>query len=147
MDRPLAGRLVLIAEDEPLIALDLTLAFEDEGAWVVRTRTLKEALAGVEDRNLSVAILDHALSDGDSSQICDRLKERNIPFIAYSGYDHPRGPCLGGVHIKKPASMALLVTTAKGLLAQRPGSELRTLLARSLTYSSSGPHAATTRTR
>jgi DNA-binding response OmpR family regulator len=119
MDRPLTGRLVLIAEDEPLIALDMTLAFEDEGAWVVRARTLKEALAGVEDRNLSVAILDHALSDGDSSQIWDRMKERNIPFIAYSGYDHPGGSCLGGVHIK-PASMSLLVTTVKGLLGVEP---------------------------
>ena len=117
MNRPLTGRLVLIAEDEPLIALDLTQAFEDEGAWVIRARTLKEALAGVEDRALSVAILDQALSDGDSAQICGRMRERNIPFITYSGYDHPRGPCLGGVHIRKPASMSLLVTTVKGLLA------------------------------
>jgi hypothetical protein len=69
---------------------------------------------------LSVAILDHLLSDGDSSRVCERIKERNIPFVTYSGYDHPRGPCLGGVHIRKPASMSLLVTTVKGLLAQRP---------------------------
>jgi DNA-binding response OmpR family regulator len=119
MNRPLAGHLVLIAEDEPLIALDMTLALEDEGAWVTRARSLKEALAGVEDRSLSVAILDHVLSDGESSQVCVRLKERNIPFVTYSGYDHPRGPCAGGVHIKKPASMALLVTTIKGLLAHQ----------------------------
>jgi DNA-binding response OmpR family regulator len=119
MNRPLTGRLVLIAEDEPLIALDLTLALEDEGARVVRARSLKEALAGVEDRTLSVAILDHVLSDGDKSQLCERMKERNIPFITYSGYDHPRGPCRGGVHIKKPASMSLLVTTVKGMLAHQ----------------------------
>jgi CheY-like chemotaxis protein len=104
MNGPLAGRLILIVEDEPLIALNMTLAFEDEGAWVTRARTLKEALVGVEGLALSVAILDHALSDGDSSRVCERIKERNIPFVTYSGYDHPRGPCLGGVHIKKPAS-------------------------------------------
>ena len=120
MNGPLTGRLILIAEDEPLIALNMTLAFEDEGAWVTRARTLKEALVGVEDLALSVAILDHALSDGDSSRVCERIKERNIPFVTYSGYDHPRGPCLGGVHIRKPASMSLLVTTVKALLAQRP---------------------------
>jgi hypothetical protein len=61
--------------------------------------------------------LDHALSDGDSSKVCSRLKERNIPFVTYSGYDDPRGPCDGGVHVKKPADMSLLVTTVKGLLA------------------------------
>jgi DNA-binding response OmpR family regulator len=117
---PLTGRLILIVEDEPLIALSMTLAFEDEGARVTRALTLKEALAGVEDLALSVAILDHLLSDGDSSRVCERIKERNIPFVTYSGYDHPRGPCLGGVHIRKPASMSLLVTTVKALLAQRP---------------------------
>ena len=119
MNGPLTGHLILIAEDEPLIALEMTLAFEDEGAWVTRARTLKEALVGAEDRALSVAILDHALSDGGSSQVCERMKKRNIPFITYSGYDQPGGPCLGGVHIKKPASMSLLVTTVKGLLAHQ----------------------------
>ena len=48
MDRSLTGRLILIAEDEPLIALDLTLAFEDEGAWVIRARTLTEAHLGLK---------------------------------------------------------------------------------------------------
>ena len=115
MNGPLTGRLVLIAEDEPLIALDMTLAFEDEGAWVTRARTLNEALLGVEDRALSVAILDHALSDGDSLKVYARLKERNIPFVTYSGYDDLG--CVGGVHVKKPASMSVLVTTVRNLLA------------------------------
>ena len=123
MEASLKGRLILIAEDEPLIPLDDTVAFEDEGAWVIRARTLNEALLGVEDRALSAAILDHALSDGDSTQVCGRLKERNIPFVTYSGYDYPRGPCQGGVHVKKPTSMSLLVTTVKGLLAERPTSK------------------------
>jgi DNA-binding response OmpR family regulator len=118
MEASLRGRLILIAEDEPLIALDITLAFEDEGAWVIRARTLNEALLGVEDRALSVAILGHAPSDGDSTKVCSRLKERNIPFITYSGYDDPRGPSHGGAYVKKPANMSLLVTTAKSLLAK-----------------------------
>ena len=119
MNGPLTGRLVLIAEDEPLIALDMTLAFEDEGAWVTRARTLDEALLGVEDRALSVAILDHALSDGDSSKVYARLKERNIPFVTYSGYDDLG--CGGGIHLKKPASMSVLVATVRDLLAHHSG--------------------------
>jgi DNA-binding response OmpR family regulator len=115
MNGPLTGCLVLIAEDEPLIALDMTLAFEDEGAWVTRARTLNEALIGIEDRALSVAILDHALSDGDSLKVYARLKERNIPFVTYSGCDDLG--CGGGVHVKKPASMSVLVTTVRDLLA------------------------------
>lgn len=114
MNGPLTGRLVLIAEDEPLIALDITLAFEDEGARVTMARTLNEALLAVEDRALSIAILDHALSDGDSLRVYARLKERNIPFVTYSGYDDLG--CVGGVHVKKPASMSVLVTTVRNLL-------------------------------
>jgi DNA-binding response OmpR family regulator len=119
MEASLKGRLILIAEDEPLIALDMTLAFEDEGAWVIRARTLNEALLGVEDPALSAGILDHALSDGDTSQVRERMKERNIPFVTYSGYDDVCGTPREGVHLKKPASMSVLVATVKGLLAQR----------------------------
>ena len=119
MEASLKGRLILIAEDEPLIALDITLAFEDEGAWVTRAHTLNEALLGVEHPALSAAILDHAFSDGDSSKVCARMKERNIPFVTYSGYDHLTGMCRGGAYVKKPARMSVLVTTVEGLLARR----------------------------
>jgi DNA-binding response OmpR family regulator len=119
MNGPLTGRLILIAEDEPLIALDITLAFEDQGAWVMRARTLREALLGVENPDLSVAILDHALSDGDCSKVCARMKERNIPFITYSGYNNLGMTCRDGVHVRKPASMSVLVATVKDLLGER----------------------------
>ena len=117
MNRPLDGRLILIAEDEPLIALDITMAFEEQGARVIRARTLNEALVGVEDRGLTAAILDHTLSGGDSSTIYARMKERNIPFVTYSGYDDLDGVAHGGVHVKKPARMSVLVDTVKGFLA------------------------------
>src|SRR6476620_11630096 len=73
MNRSLTGRVILIAEDEPQIAFEMTLALEDEGALVIRAHTLKQALAGVEDPKLSAAILDHALSDGDTSAVCERM--------------------------------------------------------------------------
>ena len=119
MERALAGCLILIAEDEPLIATEITQAFEGEGARVITAHTLNEALCGVEDPALSAAILDHALSDGDSSTVCKRMKERNIPFVTYTGYDPLGGVCREGVHVMKPASMSLLVATVKGLLSER----------------------------
>ena len=57
----LAGRLILICEDEPLIALDIANAFTNEGARVVTARSLRDALVAVENSGLSAAILDHAL--------------------------------------------------------------------------------------
>lgn len=118
MEASLTGCLVLIAEDEPLIAVEIRQGFEEEGAKVIMAQTLSEALLGVEDAALSVAILDHGLADGDSHKVCERMKERNIPFIIYSGYDLDEDD-RGGVNVKKPASMSTLVAAVRGLLAER----------------------------
>jgi hypothetical protein len=47
------------------------------------------------------------------------MKERNIPFITYSGYDDLDITCRDGVHVRKPASMSVLVATVKDLLCAR----------------------------
>ena len=117
MKRPLDGRLILVAEDEPLIALNIRQTFEDEGASVITALTLKDALRGVEDPDLSAAILDHALSDGDTTEVCERLKGRNIPFVIYSGYAVLDGACGEGVQVKKPATVSELLATIKSVLA------------------------------
>jgi DNA-binding response OmpR family regulator len=116
----LAGRLILVCEDEPLIAIDIANAFTKAGARVVTARSLREALVTADDGALSAAILDHALGDGDSSELCDQLKERKIPFVLYSGYSKLDGACSDAVHVTKPASPDVLVTTVLGLLRRRP---------------------------
>ena len=120
MERPLTGRVILVIEDEPLIAIDVAQAFEDAGATVVVTRTLAAALVAVDDNAISAAIVDHALGDGDSSEICQRLNERSVPFVTYSGFAHLDGACADATHVNKPASPSVLVATVTGLLASRP---------------------------
>ena len=123
MDRPLLGQVILVIEDEVLIALNIQDALEDAGATVVTTRTLAAALVAVEDRSLSAAIVDHALGDGDSSEICKRLKERDVPYVTYSGFTQLHGECAEAEHVNKPASPAVLVATLAGLLASRPSDQ------------------------
>jgi DNA-binding response OmpR family regulator len=122
MDRILTGRSILIVEDEPLIAIDIANAFTQAGARVLTARSLRDALTAVEDGALSAAVLDHALGDGDSSQLYARLKERNIPFVLHSGYSQLDGACGDGVQVAKPASTQVLVTTVESLLRSRPSS-------------------------
>ena len=119
MDRILTGRLILVCEDEPLIAIDIANAFTEAGARVSCVRSLRDALAAVDDGALSAAVLDHALPDGDSSELCGRLKERNIPFVLHSGYSQVGGACSDGVQVGKPARPQVLVTTVEGLLRSR----------------------------
>ena len=120
MTGPLVGRLVLVVEDEPLVALDVADCLQAAGAQVRMARTLTEALREAASSNLSAAVLDHGLHDGDTSEVCELLKERDIPFVVYSGYSKLEGACSVGKLVNKPASPELLVTTLVGVLAQRP---------------------------
>lgn len=112
----LEGRNILVVEDQPLIALDITQALEDAGAAVTTTHTLEHALILVEHDKLSGAILDHALGDGDSARLCARLKERGVPFMIYSGFSTIGGACKGAPHLAKPATEVELVTAMVGLI-------------------------------
>jgi DNA-binding response OmpR family regulator len=91
MNAILAGRSILIVEDEPVIAMDIVAAFERAGARVLRMGTLRQALLLAEKERLSAAVLDYGLSDGDSSRLCERLKKRYIPFMLHSGYSKVDG--------------------------------------------------------
>ena len=115
----LQGCVVLVVEDEPLIALDIAQSFKIAGAEVVISRTLEDAIKKAGLPNLTAAVIDHALHDGlTTSDVCAKLKERNVPFIVYSGYDKLDGACASGELVHKPASPHMLVTTLKGVLAQ-----------------------------
>jgi DNA-binding response OmpR family regulator len=117
MQRPsLFGRSILVVEDEPLIALDITQAFEGTGAKLTTTNTLQHALILVEHDGLAGAILDHALGDGDSSRLCARLKERGVPYIIYSGLPTIGGACAGALHVAKPAAPGQLVAAMESLI-------------------------------
>jgi DNA-binding response OmpR family regulator len=114
----LDGRSILVVEDQPLIAFDITQELEASGAAVTTTNTLEHALLLVEHDGLSAAILDHGLPDGDSSMLCARLKARKIPFIIYSGHSTVCGDCGGAVHIAKPAGEGELSSTLARLIRQ-----------------------------
>jgi DNA-binding response OmpR family regulator len=99
MDRLLAGRLVLVVEDEPFVALDVAQGLQAAGANVLMARLVADAMLKAEEPALSAAVLDHGLSDGDTSQVCDKLKKRHVPFVLYSGYSKINGACSKGVQV------------------------------------------------
>lgn len=119
MEHPrLQGCSILVVEDEPLIAADISHALKRAGADVTMTGTLRHALLLVEKDGLAAAVLDHALGNEDASTLCVRLKERSIPFLTYSGYEQLEGACRDGVHVSKPADTGLLVAKVQALLGR-----------------------------
>jgi DNA-binding response OmpR family regulator len=120
MFKSLAGCLVLVVEDQPLIALDVANSFKKAGAHVVISRTLEDAMEKAELEGLSAAVIDHALHDGlTTSDVCAKLKERNVPFIVYSGYDKLDGACASGELVPKPATPHMLLTALRGVLSRQ----------------------------
>jgi CheY-like chemotaxis protein len=121
MEHPgLRGRSILVVENEVLIAMDIVQALESVGANATMTTTVRHALILVEDNGLSAAIMDHALSDGDSTLLCARLKVRGIPYVSYSGYDPVKGASADAPHLSKPVSMDVLMSAMEELLAAPP---------------------------
>jgi DNA-binding response OmpR family regulator len=96
--------------------MDIAMAFEDCGAHITSTNTLKHAVLLVEHDGLSGATLDHALPDGDSSILCARLKERGVPFMIYSGFEKVEGACAGAPHLSKPATPEMIVAAMVELI-------------------------------
>src|SRR5215470_16925662 len=84
----LAGRRILLVEDEALIALMIRDLLQEVGATVIGPAgTVAEALTLVASERLDGAILDYRLPDGTSRAVADALAARNVPFFFASGYD------------------------------------------------------------
>jgi hypothetical protein len=63
--------------------------------------------------------MGHALADGDSSKLRERLEELGVPIVLYSGFSQVDGARGDAVHISKPARPEVLVTAVAGLLQRR----------------------------
>jgi DNA-binding response OmpR family regulator len=113
---PLRGWSILLVEDEPLIAMDVEQALRDAGANVLSACTLQHALEWVNRAGLSAAVLDYRLAHTDCSPISDRLQERRIPIVIYSGCSHVRNQLPNATVILKPALLNEVVTAVSDAL-------------------------------
>jgi DNA-binding response OmpR family regulator len=112
----LIGHSILVLEDEPLIALEITHGLHVAGASVFCARSVRDALPLAEHPDLSAAILDFGLSDSAAGTICQRLVAREIPFVLYSGYLDVKEVYRKSIHLPKPAATAELVSALVRLL-------------------------------
>ena len=115
----LSGRSILIVEDEPLVALDIVENFRNAGASVMAAHRLSDGLRLAGHPDLSAAVVDFGLSDGEGTALCERLKERGIPVVLHTGYHHVDETCCADMLVAKPAAPHELVSAVVGLLASR----------------------------
>jgi CheY-like chemotaxis protein len=86
MAQSLHGQRVLIVEDEPFIALDMEVTLSAAGAEVISTQHLGEAFEAAQHADISAAVLDVNMGDGDCGAVCEVLAKRQVPFIFHTGY-------------------------------------------------------------
>ena len=113
--------LILLLEDEALIALTLQDELQDAGYAVAGPFTTCSAgLEWLRTQTPDAAILDAALKDGPCREIALELSRREVPFLIYSGHHEDREFLLQFQHltwIEKPVPSAVLVRACQQLLA------------------------------
>jgi DNA-binding response OmpR family regulator len=97
--------LVLLVEDEPMIAMNTQMLLSAIGIEDVHTAsTVTEAFALIEERDFDFAILDINLGNESSLPLAERLCRDAVPLVITTGFedvDLPIG-CEGTPILRKP---------------------------------------------
>jgi two-component sensor histidine kinase len=82
-----AGRQILVVEDEPLLALDITASLTEAGVEVVGpAATVEQAIGLIERTPCDGALLDANLNGEPVEKVATALTRRGIPFVFVTGY-------------------------------------------------------------
>ncbi len=111
----LAGRHVLIVEDEMIVALDLSDIVERLGCTFAVAGRVGKAVQLAAAQRFDVAILDLNLAGEAVYPVADELRQRETPFVIASGYSadgieaaYRNGPLLGKPYSEHDVEAVLL---------------------------------------
>ena len=118
MTSALAGRRLLVVEDEYLLADDLAKALSADGAEVIGPAPSVDAALDLLDETdeLDGAVVDLNLQGEMAYPVADALRERDIPFVFSTGYDQSTIPSRYGdtPRCEKPAKATAIAKALFG---------------------------------
>ena len=83
----LAGRRIMIVEDELLVAMDTQALILKHGGQVVGPFSrIPAALDAIQSHGIDAAVLDINIAGTPSFAVADDLAARDIPFVFCTGY-------------------------------------------------------------
>jgi DNA-binding response OmpR family regulator len=79
--------IILVVEDEPLVAMDIVYCVTDAGYGVIGpVGSVADARRAAREDIFNAALLDANLGGEKVDEVARALSERNIPFAFVSGY-------------------------------------------------------------
>lgn len=114
----LAGKRILVVEDEAMVALMVEDMLNDLGAIVVGPAgSIGEGLDLASQENLDAALLDINVRSERIDPVADQLRARNVPIVFATGYgsSHLRN---GGTVIEKPYTQEKLAEALEAVFHQ-----------------------------
>ena len=127
-DQPgLAGKRILVIEDELLISMDLEASLTKNGCEVLGpASTLDQAKRLIEGADFDGALVDANLAGHPVDDLAAALTKRNIPFAFVTGYGREALPAAfgEGIVLDKPFTHEQLLATV-GLLFDQDAAAVR----------------------
>jgi len=117
----LAGRRLLVVEDEALVALELSALLEQAGVEVIGPASnVREALEFVDRGGFEGVLLDANLGGQPVDEVAAALTRRNIAFVFVSGYGGENlPPGFAHIpHVSKPFKADEVLAAAASLMRE-----------------------------
>lgn len=118
----LAGKRILVVEDDPILSLTLEDMILEFGGQVLGPFAwLEEAVAAAETELIDAAVLDVNVNGGHSFPAAERLLARGIPFLFATGYARDGlDTAIVAPILHKPYQQQQLAAALEQLLAGKP---------------------------
>lgn len=119
-DEPLAGRRILVAEDEPLLAAAVADALADLGARVVGPYpSAGQALGAARSGTIDLAYLDFELLHGNAERVAGTLEASGVPFVVVTAHPADALPAWArrSRRLAKPVKLAAVIGALRAALA------------------------------
>jgi DNA-binding response OmpR family regulator len=114
--------LILLAEDEAIIAIELADSLQAAGFDVAGPfATCADAEEWLKTAEPDAAILDNLLKDGPCDALASDLSRRGVPVIIFSGRDEP--PAVSewnGKWVTKPVTFPILLDALRREMRTQP---------------------------
>jgi len=86
-EKPLQGAKILVAEDDAILAFDISIMLQKAGALILGPAvSLKHTMAIAADTPMSAALLDVSLRGEDVFPAARVLERRGVGVVFYTGY-------------------------------------------------------------